>query len=284
MKYCPQCGKELVSGDRFCVGCGFDTGVSDHSVNPTTRPIQPQDDEPQRPVPPMVTNTVGSPSTSNSRSNSQSSTNSSLNSSGKNTVLRSVVIVFVFIVVLVGGGWLTYNQLIKDQPIDEAAIVAPENKVAIVQPSPVNSQIIEPVAKIVFVYTINPTSTEAEKQGALLLSKDSFKDKNPDGATRLVIKQSSVVSKIITDHYNDSKGTTNVGSITVTGDGGLVIGTYQARGRAGTDGTTNGKWVAEPQVRLEPGVYYIQDSEPSTWSKNAQGVGLLNIEGYEIVK
>ena len=114
------------------------------------------------------------------------------------------------------------------------------------------------------------------------VAKDNFIDKNPDGATRLIIKRSSIVLKITTDHYNDSKGTANVGSITITGDGGMVIGTYPAKGKAGTDGATNGKWVIEPQVRLDPGIYYIQDSQPSTWSKNTQGVGLLNIEGYEI--
>ena len=279
MKFCPQCGKDLVPGDRFCVGCGFDTGVSNQPVYSQAQPA-----EPPRPVPPTSTNIVGSPRSSNSMSNSQNSTASSPSSTGKNTILRSVAIVFVFIVVLIGGGWLTYTQLIKDQPIEEAAVAIPENNVIAVQPSPDNTQVMEPAVKIVFVYTVNPSSTEAEKQGALQLSKDNFKDKNPDAATRLIIKQSSVILKIITDHYNDSKGTTNVGSITVTGDGGMVIGTYPARGRAGTDGTTNGKWVAEPQVRLEPGVYYIQDSEPSTWSKNEQGVGLLNIEGYEFSK
>ncbi|MEI6140583.1 MAG: zinc ribbon domain-containing protein [Mariniphaga sp.] len=282
MKYCPQCGKELVPGDRFCAECGFETLVTNQPVNNQIPPVQPQEYEQPRFVPPTVTNAVGS-STTNTRPIQQNST-SSPNSSGKSNILSSLLIVFVCLVVLVGGGWLTYTQLLKDQPIEEAAVAAPENNNSKVQPSVDNSQISEPVTKIVFVYTVYPTSTEAEKQGALQVRKDNYKDKNPDGATRLVIKQSSVILKITTDHYNESKGTTNVGSITITGDGGMVIGTYQARGKAGTDGTTNGKWVAEPQVRLDPGVYYIQDSEPSTWSKNAQGVGLLNIEGYEISK
>ena len=282
MKYCPQCGKELVPGDRFCAECGFDTMVTDQPMNAQSPPVQPQEYEQPRFVPPTVTNTVGS-STSNTRPYQQNPS-SSPNSSGKSNVLNSLLIVFVCIVVLLGGGWLTYTQLLKDQPIEEATVDTPENNASKVQPSIANSQINEPVTKIVFVYTVYPTSTEAEKQGALQVSKDNYKDKNPDGATRLVIKQSSEILKITTDHYNDSKGTTNVGSITVTGDGGMVIGTFSAKGRAGTDGTTNGKWVAEPQVRLDPGVYYIQDSEPSTWSKNAQGVGLLNIEGYEISK
>ena len=283
MKFCPQCGKELVTGDRFCVECGFDTFITDQSVNPQTPIVQPQPNEPSRFVQPTDTNTVGQGSTTNVNATPNQQYSAIIpNSSRKSNVGNSLLIVFAFIVVLGGGGWLTYTQLLKDQPIEKAAVPAHENNVSIVAPSTDTSQLTEPVTKIVFVYTVYPTSAEAEKQGSLQVSKDNFTDKNPDGATRLIIKRSSVVLKITTDHYNDSKGTTNVGSITITGDGGMVIGTYPARGKAGTDGATNGKWVIEPQVRLDPGIYYIQDSQPSTWSKNAQGVGILNIEGYEM--
>lgn len=284
MKFCPQCGKELVPGDRFCMECGFDTLTMDQPVNPLgeTPSVQPTTKEPPRFVPPVVTNTVGPTSTDNSLPLLQNSTRTTQSSSGKSNVLRSLLIVFICITVLGIGGWLTYTQLLKDQPIEKASVATPENDVKSVQPSTDKTQIINTDKKLAFVFTINPKSIEAEKQGSLQVTKDNFTDKNPDGATRLIIKRSSIVLKITTDHYNDSKGTTNVGSITITGDGGMVIGTYPAKGKAGTDGTTNGKWVIEPQVRLDPGIYYIQDSQPSTWSKNDQGVGLLNIEGYEI--
>ncbi len=279
MKFCPQCGKELVPGDRFCMECGFDTlTMDDQPVNPqlVIPQITSPTVEPPRFISPVVTNS-GSAIT-----RPQNSPTPTSDSSGKSNVLRSLLIVFICLAVLGIGGWLTYTQLFKDQPIEKAAVATLENNTKAVQPSTDNTQISGTDKKFVFVFTVNPKSVEAEKQGSLQVAKDNFIDKNPDGATRLIIKRSSIVLKITTDHYNDSKGTANVGSITITGDGGMVIGTYPAKGKAGTDGATNGKWVIEPQVRLDPGIYYIQDSQPSTWSKNTQGVGLLNIEGYEI--
>jgi hypothetical protein len=62
-----------------------------------------------------------------------------------------------------------------------------------------------------------------------------------------------------------------------------VKGPWQARGVAGDDGTPNGKWICEPNERLEEGTYKIEVSDDKSWSYNGQSdkKGFVVIEGYE---
>jgi len=34
-------------------------------------------------------------------------------------------------------------------------------------------------------------------------------------------------------------------------------------------------------VKVQPGTYFIHDSNPSTWSKNALGIGFVEVIGIE---
>lgn len=126
-----------------------------------------------------------------------------------------------------------------------------------------------------------PPATKAVRTVFSSGNKEFPKYKGPRNPTRFTLSKQTMISKIITDHYNEDEGTTAAGTITILNKSKMAIGIYKAKGKNGSNGTTNGKWVAEPNVLLEPGTYYIQDSEPSTWSKSFLGTGFVEIEGYE---
>jgi len=143
----------------------------------------------------------------------------------------------------------------------------------------------KPQAKQGSVITVKQSDFSPEKTLTTLFSSNSRetpKYKNPKNPTRFTVGKPSMIMRVITDHFNEDKGTTNVGSVTIMDKDKKVIGTYKARGKNGSNGTTNGKWVAEPHISLEKGTYYIMDSDPSTWSKNFFGTGFVEVEGYEL--
>jgi len=112
--------------------------------------------------------------------------------------------------------------------------------------------------------------------------KEDQKNRNPKNPVKLTIKHPTMIVRITTDHYNEGRGTIGAGSISIKDNGGNLIGTFKAKGKSGTMGTPNAKWVVEPHKVLEKGTYYIWDSDVSTWSKNAVGSGFVVVEGYEI--
>ncbi|MBK7215319.1 MAG: zinc-ribbon domain-containing protein [Bacteroidales bacterium] len=126
-----------------------------------------------------------------------------------------------------------------------------------------------------------PISSKAVRTVFSSGNKEFPKNKGPKNPTRFTLSKPTLISKIVTDHYNEDEGTVAAGTITILNKSKIAIGIYKATGKNGSNGTTNGKWVAEPNVLLEPGTYYIQDSEPSTWSKSFLGTGFVEIEGYE---
>lgn len=113
-------------------------------------------------------------------------------------------------------------------------------------------------------------------------NKEFPKYRNPKNPTRFSVTKKMMITRIVTDHYNQGNGTEAVGSITVKDKGGTVTGTWKAMGKPGSSGTVNGKWVCEPNIVFEPGVYLIHDSDPSSWSKNFFGTGFVEVEGYEV--
>jgi predicted amidophosphoribosyltransferase len=112
--------------------------------------------------------------------------------------------------------------------------------------------------------------------------KDEPKNKNPKNPVKLSIQKPTMIVRITTDHYNDGMGTTGGGTISIKDRDGNLLGTYKARGKTGTNGAPNAKWVAEPGIMLEKGTYYIWDSDFSTWSKTFVGSGFVIVEGYEV--
>jgi len=62
---------------------------------------------------------------------------------------------------------------------------------------------------------------------------------------------------------------------------GSIVGQWSARPAANKSGVANAKWICNPNVTVQPGTYFIHDSNPATWSKNALGVGFVEVIGIE---
>jgi len=127
---------------------------------------------------------------------------------------------------------------------------------------------------------VKPT---AAKTGRIILSihNDNEVKSGPLFASKLKIDKAFIITKITTYHHNWGKGA-QPGTISLQKRKDSK-GPWQARGLAGDDGTPNGKWVCEPNERLEEGTYKIEVSDDKSWSYNGQSdkKGFVVIEGYE---
>jgi len=87
------------------------------------------------------------------------------------------------------------------------------------------------------------------------------------------------VTQLQTYHWNNGKGAPP-GKLTLKSMNGQTYGPFQARGVA-SGNVQNANWVADVNLTLGLGTYVLVDSDPSTWSQNAQsrGVGFAIIRG-----
>jgi hypothetical protein len=106
--------------------------------------------------------------------------------------------------------------------------------------------------------------------------------KNPKKECNFTLKDRYCITRITTDHYNDGNGTERTGTIGIEDMNGNIIKQWHARGRSGSSGVHNGRWVVEPGIVLDAGHYTIIDSDRETWTKKISGVGFVNIEGYKV--
>ena len=118
----------------------------------------------------------------------------------------------------------------------------------------------------------NQTTATGQPQGpveALVLNTLGAVRNGPSKPSRFRIDTPVMVKSIMTYHWNDGQGTTP-GSIGLQDENGRTVGTWQAYGTAGQGGVLNAYWHVEPGIVLQPGIYTIVDSEPTTWSTNAE--------------
>jgi hypothetical protein len=313
--FCPQCGKPMITGDRFCQECGFDT------LKPATTVQEPVRAE-ARPVysaPPVVPPPVAASSQPHVKK--------------KNKTLFWILLI-AGLAVLCAGGWFGYNKFLKspddkvvvsdttvhEEPVitvDTATIVVEEDTAAqpdetvtsptenkplvvdkkkekqpakiqpkqsaqpakpvqtVTQPAP---QEIKPVIKI----TPGESTSSANAQTIFFIgTKENPKNQNPKNPTKFTLNKEATITRIVTDHYNDGNGDASGGTIMLKDKSGSVIGQWKARPSANKSGVANAKWVSDMNVTLQPGTYYIHDSNPSTWSKNALGIGFVEVIGIE---
>ncbi len=106
-------------------------------------------------------------------------------------------------------------------------------------------------------------------------------DNGPTARTTFTLSSPTLVSNVTTYHWNQGRGTAP-GTITLLGSDGRVYGgPWRTRATPGSFGAQNVNWVAEPMAYLPAGTYTVIDSEPSTWSHNAQsqGMGFVMVYG-----
>jgi hypothetical protein len=97
----------------------------------------------------------------------------------------------------------------------------------------------------------------------------------------VVFETPVIIEKIATYHWNNARGTSRAGTIAMQSETGDVYGPWQAKGQPGQGGVRNAYWIASPNVTLPAGIYTVIDSDPATWSQNAEsgGVGMTWAEG-----
>jgi len=95
------------------------------------------------------------------------------------------------------------------------------------------------------------------------------------------LEDDSVVTEILTYHYLSSGA--QPGDLTLYAETGEEWGPFQAVGIDGQGGVENANWVADTgELALPAGLYAIADSDPSTWSCNAESDywGMAEVRGY----
>ncbi|HEY8026616.1 MAG TPA: hypothetical protein VIF60_18880 [Burkholderiaceae bacterium] len=86
------------------------------------------------------------------------------------------------------------------------------------------------------------------------------------------------ITEIETYHWDNGIGAP-AGSISLQNAAGATVGTFAARDIPGTNGVP-ANWVAQVNRVLPAGIYTIVDSQPATWSQNAQS----QHKGFAIVR
>ncbi|MEZ5307280.1 MAG: tetratricopeptide repeat protein [Pyrinomonadaceae bacterium] len=106
----------------------------------------------------------------------------------------------------------------------------------------------------------------------------------PTAPSTVTFSSSYNVTFIQTYHWNNGRGTTTPGRISLKHSSGKVYGPWKATGANGQGGVKNAYWEVRPNTVLPAGKYTIVDSDPATWSQNAQsgGRGFFRISGYKV--
>ncbi len=123
------------------------------------------------------------------------------------------------------------------------------------------------------------TGNEAE-EGVVFDNQNILAVQNGGTSPAFEIASETIVATIETYHWNDARGTAATGEISLRGDGGKVYGPWETIGRPGQGDVLNAYWAASPNVTLPAGTYTVIDSDPNTWSQNADSSG----EGFVIVR
>ena len=104
----------------------------------------------------------------------------------------------------------------------------------------------------------------------------------PTRPTTFSLSQPATIVSIVNYHWNDGRGKTSTGTISLRDAAGHVLGPWLTTGTPGQGGVPNAYWTARPSIQLPAGSYTVIDSDPSTWAQNSgsNGAGHTRIEGY----
>ena len=105
---------------------------------------------------------------------------------------------------------------------------------------------------------------------------------NPPCSPTLTLSKPHMVTYIDTYHWNYGQGTESGGCISLQNGNGEIFGPWQVQAETAS-GAANAWWIARPNEVVPAGNYIIVDSQPETWSWNAESpCGFVKIEGYPV--
>lgn len=122
--------------------------------------------------------------------------------------------------------------------------------------------------------------TSGETTEALLFDNQNVLAVQNGGTSPMFeVTSAATTTKIETYRWNDAAGNGSTGTISLRADDGTAYGPWETVGRPGQGGVPNAYWAALPNVALPAGSYTVIDSDPGTWSQNADSGG----EGFTVV-
>ena len=128
-----------------------------------------------------------------------------------------------------------------------------------------------------------PAAPASPAAGALFDNTNTGEVQNkPTGEVLMLVAGSVHVTQLQTYHWNGGKGA-KPGTLTFKSLSGPTYGPFPAKGVA-SGNVANANWVADVNLTLTTGTYQLIDSDPATWSQNAQthGVGFAIIRGTRV--
>ncbi len=107
---------------------------------------------------------------------------------------------------------------------------------------------------------------------------------NPAHRPEFITPMTVHVTQVQTYHWNNGRGAAP-GTITIKSMNGQSFGPFRVKGSSGQNNAPNVNWVADVNLTLPIGTYEVIDSDPNTWSHNAQShnVGFAIIRGERSV-
>ena len=132
-----------------------------------------------------------------------------------------------------------------------------------------------------------PGTTQPQPSNATAPEIDLFNNFNtggvvngPRSATRFTLDRPATISTLVTYHWNNGRGAVP-GAISLRDQNGKIYGPFTAIGSSGQGGAANVDWTARANVTVPAGTYAVLDSNPATWSHNAQSgfAGFAKVQG-----
>jgi hypothetical protein len=105
---------------------------------------------------------------------------------------------------------------------------------------------------------------------------------NPPNPTVFTLEQDTIITSILTYHWNDAAGSSGGGMIGLVAEDGTKYGPWSlSKTSDGQGGVPNAYWYVEPNIEIPAGTYTVTDSDPSTWSWNEEtgGMGVVIMMG-----
>lgn len=130
--------------------------------------------------------------------------------------------------------------------------------------------------------TTQASSTKGEPETELFNNFNSGGVINgPRSATEFTLSRPARITALITYHWNDGRGALP-GTVSLRDKNGKIYGPFSASGSSGQGGAVNVDWTARTDLTLPADTYTILDSNPRTWSNNAESgfAGFAKVRGH----
>ncbi|MDO8848955.1 MAG: hypothetical protein Q7W51_11280 [Coriobacteriia bacterium] len=105
---------------------------------------------------------------------------------------------------------------------------------------------------------------------------------NPPNPTVFTLEEDTIITSVLTYHWNDGSGSAGGGKIGLVAKDGTKYGPWSlSKAADGQGGVPNAYWYVEPNIEIPAGTYTVTDSDPATWSWNDEtgGMGVVIIMG-----